>query len=285
MDAVAEELLWIESEDALQLAGAVIRPTATPVQPVAVVQVHGFTGHFFETTHMLVARALARRGYLSLSGANRGSAFGEVTSRRGSSALVACGGAWELFTECPHDIAPWISYAAGLGCARVVLVGQSFGSAKVVYYQAQRQDPRVAGLVLASPAPTRPLPLVPAAVDAARQMVAAGRGRDLLPWGTFGDLALSAQTVAAAATPESFDVFGQEVAAPALGQIRCPLLAFYGTLDEVGGRAELELIRRQARAARVDLQMLEGVDHAYTEREAEVGGVIADWLDALSAPV
>jgi hypothetical protein len=40
-----------------------------------------------------------------------------------------------------------------------------------------------------------------------------------------------------------------------MGQIHCPVLAFYGTPDEVGGPAGLLLIRRQAR---VDLQVIKG---------------------------
>lgn len=285
MDAVAEELIWIESEDGLRLDGAVIRPTATPVKPVAVVHVHGFHGHFSEPTHILVARALARRGYLSVSGANRGSGFGAVGTRGSSSELVVTGAAWERLAECPHDIAPWISYAVGLGVPRVVLLGQSFGSAKVVYYQAHRQDPRVAGVILASPAPVHPLPLDPAVVAEARRMVAAGRGRDLLPWGALWDVTLSAQTLVAAATLEPHDIFGPGSAVPGVGQLQCPLLAFYGTVDEVGGPPDLEAIRRHAQAApRVDLRVIEGADHAYTQREPEVGAVLADWLETLGAP-
>jgi pimeloyl-ACP methyl ester carboxylesterase len=40
-----------------------------------------------------------------------------------------------------------------LGVQEVVLIGHSYGGVKIVYYQAQRQDPHVVGLVLASPGP------------------------------------------------------------------------------------------------------------------------------------
>jgi dienelactone hydrolase len=68
---------------------------------------------------------------------------------------------------------------------------------------------------------------------------------------------------------------------PAIAQIQCPVLAFFGTAD-VGGGAELETIRKNARnTARVDTQVLEGADHVYTDREREAAMLIAKWIATL----
>jgi dienelactone hydrolase len=60
------------------------------------------------------------------------------------------------------------------------------------------------------------------------------------------------------------------------------VLAFYGA-DESAGMPELERIRRAATAAaRVDLRLFEGADHAYTGREQAVAAAVAAWLDSLA---
>ncbi len=56
------------------------------------------------------------------------------------------GGGWERFDESPRDVAAWVGFAVDLGFEGVALLGHSLGALKVCYYQALRQDPRVAGL-------------------------------------------------------------------------------------------------------------------------------------------
>jgi pimeloyl-ACP methyl ester carboxylesterase len=303
----SEEIVWIESEDGLPLDGIVIRPVGVATKPIAVVHVHGFTSRFTLTTHVLVGRHLARHGFTSVSGSNRGYSFGKNTQRRGTPVMI--GAAWERFDECPLDIGAWVAFVVRLGFDDVVLLGHSFGVPKVVWYQAERQDPRVRGLICASPGPAflvaypevvakgdvaEPRPfdmhylIDPAVIDQAERMVHEGRGQDLLPWGSVGSITLSAQTCLdrAAANRATFDVLGIATAAPAVARVRCPLLVFFGTEEAatMGGAAELDLIRRNAvSASRVDTHIVEGADHMYTERTTEVAELIAGWLEILVA--
>jgi pimeloyl-ACP methyl ester carboxylesterase len=275
-----EELIWIESEDHLRLDGAVIRPGNAITKPVAVVHVHGFTGRFSHPAHILVARAMTARGYTSISGTNRGFAFGETTSRLRSGEPVVIGAGWERFHELPYDIGPWITFAMSLGFETVVLLGHSFGGPKVVYYMAERDDPRVSALILASPGRTQPLAIASEVIEKAQRMVAEGHGADLLPWGSFRNGTLSAQTLLDTAQS---DVFGLRASDAPIGKVRQPILAFYGTKETGGGGpTELELIRTHATAVpRVDTMMIEDADHFYTGRAPQVGSAIADWLDKL----
>src|SRR5215212_10013791 len=115
-------------------------------------------------------------------------------------------------------------------------------------------------------------------------MVAAGRGQDLLPWGisAAGMGTSSAQAYLDRFKP-GWDVFGVEGGDGAIGRIRCPLLAFYGS-DEawVGGAEELEMIRLKARAAaRVQTHLFDGADHSYTGHHVAVGEALAGWLETL----
>lgn len=278
-----EELVYAVSEDGFPLEGAVIQPAEQDPRPLALLWVHGLTGRFYAPGPVRIGRAIAARGYRFITGNNRGHDFGAVLRRQPGDAPTIGGGAWELFDESPRDIAGWIDFALGLGHARVVLLGHSLGALKVGYYQAQRQDPRVAGLIAASP-PLRAGRVDPQLLAQAERLVAEDRGRDLLPWGVTpaGGGTLSAQAYLNR-VHTNIDVYGLLTPEPAIASVHCPLLAFYGT-DEawVGTAADLEVIRASARrAARVDTFMVEGADHSYTGREHEVATRVADWLDGL----
>ncbi len=65
-------------------------------------------------------------------------------------------------------------------------------------------------------------------------------------------------------------------------RIHCPLLAFLGTRDDVGGEATLELLkssiqRQSSGPSRVDTVMIQHPDHMYTGWEVQVAETIAKW--------
>jgi hypothetical protein len=141
----------------------------------------------------------------------------------------------------------------------------------------------VAGLVAASP-PIQAARVNPELVTLAEKMVAEGRGQDLLPWGSSS---AGAGTHSAATylnrVQTGLDQYGLLAPDPAVGKIRCPLLALFGTVQDTGTEADLEMILRNARSAeRVDTAMIEGADHIYTGREPAVARVIADWLGGIA---
>ena len=280
-----EEIVYIESEDGYQLEGLVIRPASSPARSSVVLWVHGHTGKFYERHNVLAGREIARQGFVFVSGNNRGHDFGTTLRVTGSERKLLAGGGWERLAESPLDVGPWIDHAAGLagGEGKVVLVGHSLGTLKVTYYQALRQDPRVAGVVLASP-PLGVRRRDPELTATAEVLVAAGRARDLLPWGVSpaGAGTVSAETYLERYRPD-MDIFGADSADSSLARVRCPLLAIYGT-DEawVGSPADFATIRARATAApRVDTLVVEGANHIYTGCEATVGAGIAAWAKEL----
>jgi pimeloyl-ACP methyl ester carboxylesterase len=279
MNGSTEELVWIESEDDLRLDGVVVRPNGGQTKPIALVHVHGFTSRFSHPAHIHPARELAKRGYTCISGNNRGWAFGETTSRLHTGEQVVIGTGWERFAEVAYDIGPWISFAMSLGFEAVALFGHSYGGCKVVQYLAEREDPRVRALILASPGWIHPPVIAPNAIEQATSMVAAGKGAELLPWGSFYEITLSAQTMLELTR---FDVFGVRTTDAPISKVRVPTLAFYGT-NEDEGRAELDLMRSKATAVpRFDTLVIEGANHSYIGRAPQVGAAVADWLDGLS---
>ncbi|MFN8524680.1 MAG: alpha/beta fold hydrolase [Chloroflexota bacterium] len=276
-----EELVYVETSDRLVLEGAVIRP-ASQARTTALIWIHGLTGKFYAPSSVLTGRVLAERGYAMITGNNRGHDFGTMIRDTGGKAVLA-GGGWERFDESPRDVLAWIDCAERLGFKRVVLLGHSLGGLKVVYFQAKHQDARVAGLVAASP-PLRAGHSDPALLAQAEMMVAEGRGNDLLPWGTSpaGAGTHSAQTYLNRVR-SNIDVYGHDTPDPPVAQIRCPILAIYGTNEAwVGSAPDLDVIERNATSApRVQKTMIEGADHIYTDKQPELAKILADWMDTL----
>jgi hypothetical protein len=115
-------------------------------------------------------------------------------------------------------------------------------------YQAQKQDSRVLGVVLASGAvraETRPTD--PDQLAEAKRLMASGEGDALIrdPKRSFPSY-ISAATFLdiANAPPELKDFFGvqPQTLNPGVARIRCPLLAFFGTRGDVGNEEDLELV-------------------------------------------
>jgi pimeloyl-ACP methyl ester carboxylesterase len=283
--AYEEELVSIAAEDGLPLEGAVIRPVGRAAHPVPLVYVHGLSFRFYAPEILRIGRALAGHGYTFVTGNNRGH-DGGYSYRPGPNELPRIyGGCWENIFDAPLDIRAWIGFTVGLGFERIALLGHSLGGRKVVPYQADSDDPRVAGLVLASP-PVDSYRPNPAVTAQARARVAEGRGMDLLPWGVTG---AAMRTMGAQAYLDRYqpgwDHFGLEDPDPAIGRVRCPILAFYGTEEPaVGGASELEMFRVKARAAaRIETHLIEGADHTYTGKHDAVGQILATWMETLSS--
>jgi pimeloyl-ACP methyl ester carboxylesterase len=198
--------------------------------------------------------------------------------------LQTFGGAWwERFEEAPYDLAAWIDVAMSLGPRGVVLVGHSAGGPKVVEYQAQRQDERVIGLVVASGAGP-PRRLDPDMVDLARQMAVDDREEELLPWGAYtsfyGTATISAQTYLS--YEEAPDTYGDNTPESPIAQIRCPLFVCYGANESFDPADRLELVRRNAMAApQVVTALFEGANHGYDNCEPAVARELALWMDTL----
>jgi dienelactone hydrolase len=286
-----EEFVTAQTEDGLRLDGALVQPAARGPKPLAIVWVSGLNGRF--TGNIALGRIMASYGYASLAMGSRGEGFGSVFGRddrdKSAGARVPWrmgGGGWERFSESPRDIAAWIDVARTLGFGRVVVAGRSLGALKVGYYQAERQDPRVAGVAAISP-PGRASILDPHYVALAERMVAEGRGLDLLPWGahTAGVTTMSAQAFLDRART-NLDIYGfhpDQTPEPRVATIRCPIFASFGTLNDVGGEAELDRIRRNAVASpRLETHIVEGANHGYAGKLPELASLVAWWAESLS---
>ncbi len=281
-----EELVYINSEDGFRLDGVVIQPVVLAPKPVAVLCVPGLYSAFYDSPYIELGRALAERGYTYLSGNHRGHDFGAVL-RRTSGEIVPAGGGWERLADCPYDIAAWVGFIIERGSHKVALLGHSMGARKVAYYQAERQDPRIAALIAASPFAAQPPDADRELVAIAQQMVDEGYGRNLLPWPEVG-CSMSAATYLEQCVPEALflNIYASATGEPPVASVHCPILAFFGANergpDGADRRSELETIERNARAAsKVETAMIADIRHNYEGAEDAVAETIAGFLNTL----
>jgi pimeloyl-ACP methyl ester carboxylesterase len=279
-----EEIIWIRTDDEIEHDGVVIRPTGAPTG-TAVVWMHGYTGRFSEPHQTRIGRYLAGRGHVFVSGNNRGHDFGSRLGVPGGEFRVG-GGWWELISEAWLDIKAWLDFAdSTLSPRRMVLAGHSYGALKVTWYQGERQDSRLAGLISAS-GPVRPpsqRPELRASLKLARRMVAENRGLELLPFGSAGwPETFSAQTVVDRGM-RLVDVYGMQSSDSPVSKVRCPFLAILGTREpQIGSPEDLEGVKRNARSSSMArTALIEGADHWYQGCEEAVAKTIDEWLHKL----
>jgi pimeloyl-ACP methyl ester carboxylesterase len=278
--AHVEEMVYATTEDGLLLEGVAMSPSGAPQRPIGFIWIHGNAASFSAPAYVRIGRELAARGHLAIVGNTRGHDIA-CTLWTASEALPIGGGAgWEKLEEAPRDLAAWAQVAADQGVQRIVLVGHSSGAQRVVLFQAERQDGRVAGLALASPDLRGFLPA--GELEAARRLVEEGRPQEVTPaqpWAPW--YRQSAGTVVGKAEILSHLLEVQE-GEPTIASIRTPILAFFGS-REMRVEATLETIQRQARsAARVDSEMLADADHFYSRHEVDVAELLTRWAETLA---
>jgi len=286
-----EQLVYVRSSDDIISGGAMFAPPLDSKKPIAIIWIHGWGVNFYSPTYVMIGRALAERGYTCISANTRMHDLGNVAGYR-LGKRVRGGGYWGVASDQVRDVAAWIDFAEDRGLKKVVLVGHSAGWAAVTQYQAERQDRRVVGVVVASGSVHPGTgPTDPDQIAQATRMMADGRPDDLVrdPKRSFPSF-ISAATMLdiVNSPPELKDFFGTKTGTrnPGVARVHCPLLAFFGTRGDVGGQAELELLkssiqRQSGGPSRVDTVMIEKADHMYTGEEAQVAQVIAKWADGL----
>jgi pimeloyl-ACP methyl ester carboxylesterase len=282
-----EQFVYVRSDDDVVNGGVMFAPPKSSARPLAVLWIHGWGANFYSPTYVMIGRALAERRLTTISGNTRMHDIANVQQyRRGK--RIRGGGYWGVPSEQVRDIAAWMDFAEQQGFAKIVLVGHSAGWAAVRAYLAERRDPRVAGGVLAS-GQVRP---GSGATDQeliaqANRFVRDGRSDDLLrlPNRSFPSFISAATFLDDLSTPRHvLDFFGVQHENPAVARVSCPLLAFFGTRDDVGTEAELQVLKssveRQKSGPRsVTVAMIQNADHMYTGEEQQVAQVISDWVD------
>jgi pimeloyl-ACP methyl ester carboxylesterase len=283
-----EQLVYVRTTDDVVDGGVLFSTPSSPSKPLAIIWVHGWGANFYTPTYVGIGRELAARGFPAISVNTRMHDIGNVEKYTLLGKRVRGGGYWGITSEDARDIGAWIDYAQELGYSRVVLVGHSAGWASVARYEADSQDRRVAGLVFASPCVgCLPKPDDPQVFAQAKKLVDEGQGDDLirLPRRSYPSFISAATQLDMDNTPRQYvDFFGTQTSDAAITKVNCPVLAFYGSKDDIGGEKDLGLltssVRRLANGpVSVDTAMIGNGNHEYVGEEAQVAQVIARWIE------
>lgn len=283
-----QRMMIARCEDGVDLQGLLMAPADRPRGDLLCIWVHTRQLGFAEPEYLWIGEAAAHAGLPFLTVNTRGHGFGSWF-RTGDGPLLG-GSAWEVFTDCVHDLDAWVETARQHGFRRLILAGHGFGGAKIVHYQAQRGRREVAGLVLASSASSVRPKMSDEASDLARRMRDEGRGRDLMPWGTGGDSLASTVSADWYLDRERMnrELYGQGRLPPALARIRCPIVAFFGTSEGRPGREPRDYLERIARtataSARVETALIEGADFFYTGAEARIAAALLGARETFGVP-
>lgn len=84
---------------------------------------------------------------------------------------------------------------------------------------------------------------------------------------------------------EYADFLGTQTENPPIDRVSCPLLAFFGTKDDVGGEKELIVLKSSVeylsqRPPSVTTTTIHGGNHEYVGEEAQVAQKIAQWIES-----
>lgn len=276
-----EEIVYIATEDNIQLAGAVISPAEGKAVQATIIWIHGNAASFYDRPYVLIGRELARLGYTVVLGNTRGHDIAATLWKADDNSPMAGGGGsgWERMEDSPRDLAAWIEFAMTRSSRLVLLAGHSKGAQKALLYAAERPAPQLSGVALISP-DLHGL-RIPGDMEAARVLMAEGRGMEVIPaqpWAPW--YRQSAQTVVSH-TRLADRLLNTENGTPIIASIRVPLFVTFGG-EERNASAELATIREKATAApHITTEIIAGADHFYHEHEADVARAIAGWASAL----
>lgn len=280
-----EELVYSMSSDHFFNAGVLFHGKEELAKPVAVILVHGWGVNFYAPSYISIGRDVADKGFTCIAVNTRMHDLANVEGYKNGKRIRG-GGYWGIASDQTKDIAGWVDFAESKGIKKVVLFGHSAGCAAVRIYQAEKQDNRVIGLVFGSGTVHPGNSIEPALASQAARLVAVNKGDALVedPKRSFPSYNSAATMMDIVNTPPQYDdFFGVNVTNAAISKIQCPILAFYGTRDDIAGEKDLELlkacVKKQPKPVSVTTTLIKGADHMYMGEEEQVSDLIATWIN------
>ncbi len=286
---LVEEIVYSMATDTVFDAGLLFHPKKELAKPEVIVWVHGWGVNFYSPSYISMGREFAERGYTFISVNTRMHDLGNVQGYKNGK-RVRGGGYWGIASDQSKDIAAWIDFAESRGFKKIILIGHSAGCAAVRAYQSETQDKRVMGLVLASGSVDPDPPIDSSQYFPAAQAMSENKPEELIkdPKRSFPSYISAATFMDIANTAPQFkDFFGVRSSNAGINKIECPILAFYGTNDDIGNQGTLELLKtsiaKHATGPKsVTTTMIKGAEHMYMGQEKQVADVISKWIDDIS---
>jgi pimeloyl-ACP methyl ester carboxylesterase len=267
--ACSSELVTVRTTDGVRLHGIVFR--APKPRPSALLLVHGYGGTFYGAYFAQLGEAAAKAGYDTLALNMRDHDTGPKKSS---------------FTDNQSDIAAGAAYLRQLGHKRLVLLGQSMGTNRVLYYQAASGDPDIAATILVS----GPGDLfewnvwqfgkekAQAQVDEALKRQHAGHEEELMliDLGPLGKALYTARYLLSMRGPDR-----RSNPYTNLAKVKNPVLIIQGTADKLIAPDIGKRLQTAAGPTAV-LATIEGAQHGFDNHESALIEKILGWLNMLA---
>ncbi|MDB5259000.1 MAG: hypothetical protein JWO73_208 [Candidatus Taylorbacteria bacterium] len=287
----------IYTKDSIELVGLLYEPEAPAGQKSCqkvLSHIHGMEGNFYENAFLdAIAKTLTDNGIAFFAFNNRGCEAIKDLSKMvdGKKTLIRIGNAYEKFEESALDVAASIDFLEKEGFTEIHMAGHSLGCAKLAYYLSETNDGRVQSALFLSPSDM--LGLVRAnkerfasEIEAAAQMIAAGKGDQLMPNQVWDEYPISAATYLSLFGDDSkcgiFNFYDPADKLAALSKIHCPAIAIMGRKDDALTVPMDETMERFAKALanspRVETNILGDANHGYDGYEQQLADAIRDWL-------
>ena len=191
----------------------------------------------------------------------------------------------ETFRTCLADLDAAAEFARRRGHRKLVFIGHSTGCQKIVFWQAQRRNPAVAGLILLAPADDYAVTRrdlgrrFEAKVAWARRKVAAGK--DTAPVTGLYER-FTAKRFLSLADPRAAEANVFRYAGPLTQyrRVRCPVLAVFGENEEfavIPPAEMLAILRRKTNSRDFDDWLVPGADHGFHGCEPELALSTCQW--------
>lgn len=249
------------------------RPAPARSAPLLVF-VHGMGSNFYRSAmkkaFLEVAPAL---GFGMLSFNNRGSDRGTED---------------EKFQTCLADLDAVVEFSRRHGYRKIIWVGHSTGCQKVVFWQAKRQHPAVAGMVLLAPADDQAVlqrdlgKRFEKKVVWAKKQVAAGKGHAQVA-GLYERFTAARFLSLADVKRAEASLFSYAGKLTQFRRVTCPLLAVFGEEEEFAAIPPAEMLailRGKTRSRDFTDWLIPGAGHSFKGSEKELALAVCEWARA-----
>jgi len=265
---VRTELIELQTTDGVKLESVLREPYPARAK-AGVVMVHGYGGNFYSGIMAFLPEALSRRGFATLALNMRDHDLGPKKN---------------LFEENLPDIVAGVDEMARHGYEALFLYGHSMGTNRVLFYLAETQDPRIAGVILTgSPGNLFQWNVSTFGLEAATQVLlraqelkAKGKGDTwmLIDLGPLGKTLYTANHVVSLRGPQTLSDPFMNIA-----RLTKPVLVVHGLADRLADPQVADQLKNNAGpGSSVTVSKIEGADHRFREHEKELEETITQWL-------
>lgn len=282
----------IITEDSIELVGLLYEPEEATNK--ILVHVHGMAGNFYENKFLdAMAETLTANGIALFIFNNRGCELIKDLTKivNDKRTYIRIGNAYEKFEDSLIDIAAAINFVSSRGFSDIHLSGHSLGSPKVAYYAVNENGKSLSSVIFISPSDMVGLVKTDKNYDRdmgmARQMIAEGKGNELLPNPVLWDgNPLSAKTYISLGGAESnvavFNFHDSEDTLPLLSRITIPTYAIMGRKDDalvIPVEETMERIKKaMINSRKVETTILGDAGHSYDGFEQDLADTLASWI-------